>query len=92
MDQLFDTKRAGELLGGLHANDVYRLIKDGRIVAKKMVVRGTGKLPRLYIARSEIERFIRELPATDEVRVKPTTQARRPRALAKELEGARQYY
>lgn len=91
VNRLYTTKKAGELLGGLHVNNVYRLIQQKKLLAKTMVVRGRNKHPRMYIAASEIERFIRELPTKGE-RAPRKNKGYRPQEIIKELEQARKYY
>lgn len=74
-ERLYDVKRAGEILGGLHPNDVYHLIHTGRLAAKRHVVRGKNIRPRLYVLQSELERYMRELPDAVEP---PVVVAERP--------------
>lgn len=62
MERLLSTTKAGEALGGLHRNDVCRLIRDGKLTAKKLVVRGRGGKPRYAAPQSSIDQFIREMP------------------------------
>jgi len=95
IDQLYSTTKAGELLGGLHANDVRHLIRTGKLHGKAQVVRGKKGRPRLYVAASEIARYIRELPDANDppppaAETKPRAKTT-PRGLAREIAAATQY-
>ena len=63
LDAVYDTRTAGELMGGLHPNDVHRLIDRGSIKARLRCVR--GRRGRTVILGSEIKRFIESLPDKD---------------------------
>lgn len=52
------------MLGGLHPESVRRLIRDGKLKARPIVVRGQNKRPRMYVLASEVQRFMREERAT----------------------------
>jgi hypothetical protein len=68
MERLHTVEKAGELLGDLNRDDVCRLIRQGKLQAKKRIVRGRGVRPRYVITQTAIENYIRELPnAVDDV-------------------------
>jgi hypothetical protein len=96
MDRLYDTTRTGQLLGGLHANDVRELIRQGRLRAKSIVVRGKSRRPRQYVTASEIARFIAELPSPEEVRraggIEPSARQRLLAPHKRELQRVKEYY
>lgn len=97
VDRLYDTTRTGELLGGLHPNDVLRLIHDGRLHAKKQRVRGKDLCPRYYVTATEISRYIHELPDAGDAPAPGTVEAgkkadRKPAGLRKELASIRTEY
>ena len=91
---LYDTTEAGKKLGNLHKNDVRELIKAGKLHAKVMVVRGTGKRPRQYVSDAEIDRFIGSLPdkQTDADKPEPKPRRRQPKRLMKDLETVTVYH
>lgn len=60
-DRLYSTSQAGQLLGGINPDDVRRLIRDGKLNAVPMIVRGKGKRPRKYIPASDLQKFIQDL-------------------------------
>jgi hypothetical protein len=72
MDRVFNTTKTGELLGGMHRNDVCMLIRSGKLAAKRISVRGRGGRPRYVVTESAIRDYIRSLP--------DATQAPAPRA------------
>ena len=91
MERLYDTRQAGELLGGIHVNDVRNLIASGRLQATVMPIRGRGHRPRQYIKASELQRFIDSLSTLDEARARAKPERRKPRQ-KRELEQATNYY
>jgi hypothetical protein len=60
LDKAYDTREAGELMGGLHPNDVNRLIERGAIQGRLRAVRG-GR-GRTVILGAEIKRYNESLP------------------------------
>lgn len=95
MDRLYTTTAAGEILGGLHRNDVNILIRDRKLTAVIQPVRGRGTKPRKYIKASELERYMRELEEhayTTENPATPPRIRRRPiSSLRAEIQKATQY-
>jgi hypothetical protein len=63
-DRLYSTAKVGELLGGIHPEQVRRLIRDGKLNAVSMPIRGRNIKPRKYVPQSEIQRFIADLRET----------------------------
>lgn len=59
-ERLLSILEVGEVIGN-HPNDVRKLIHDGRLSAKRQIVRGRGGRPRLKVLWSEVERYMREL-------------------------------
>lgn len=98
MDRLYSTTAAGEILGGLHPNDVLTLIRDRKLAAVERTVRGKarGGRPRKFVKASELQRYIDSLPpagSSAEELEAPTPKRRPgPAGLAKELESATRYY
>lgn len=60
-ERAYTTTKAGELLGGLNPKDVRRLVRDGKLEARKFIARGKGVKPRLLILESAINTFLRRL-------------------------------
>lgn len=60
VDAVYDTRTAGQILGGLHPNDVNHLIKAGKIAANLRPVR--GKRGRTVIRGRELIRYLNALP------------------------------
>ena len=89
VDRLYSTAKAGELLGGLHPNDVLLLIRDGKLDAVERPVRGTGKRPRKFVRESALQRFIEGLPAYGGVKAEAKAKVRRVR---KGAEAVTAYY
>jgi hypothetical protein len=63
---------------GLHLSDVRRLIRDGRLKAKRLVCRGAGERPRLRVLQSALDEFIEALPDTSADPPPPTIRRRTP--------------
>lgn len=83
MERLYSTSQVAQLLGGMHLNSVLLLIKSKKLAAKRQLVRGKGKKPRLYVTATELNRYIRELPDADEKQrgeAPPPKSSRRHRA------------
>lgn len=60
-ERLLTPAEVGTRIGGLCASDVRVLIRAGKISAKRLVVRGTNKMPRLVVLESEVERYMRDM-------------------------------
>ena len=96
MDKLYPTSVAGEILG-LRPDDVLVLVRRGKLKAKRQVVRGSGKMPRLYVLQSSLQRYIEGLDdgadpmPQGEVRI-PEKKTRMPVGLRAEISNVRQYF
>ena len=91
VDRLYSTFQAGQLLGGLSAEAVCHLGRDGKLELVTQVVRGKGKLPHKFVRASELNRYIAEL---SDARPKTPATRRNKRmssALAKEIAEATSY-
>jgi hypothetical protein len=90
IDRLYSTSKAGELLGGLHPNDVLLLIRDGKLEAVERPVRGAGKRPRKFVKESALQRFIDGLHPPGGAKAEPGQKGKR-RAV-REAAGVTEYY
>lgn len=63
-----------------HHSEVRKLIRDGKLRAKKRVIRGTGEKPHYFVLLSEATRYMDELEDAVTVKshrvVKPSTPRR----------------
>ena len=91
-DRLYSASKAGELIGGLSADAVNRLARDGKIKVVTQCVRGKGKTLRRYVRESELNRYIETLEdeSQKEKEPKPCKRTRHP-GLAREIAEAKSY-
>lgn len=64
-DKLLDTTEVGRRLGGAHRNDVLELIRQGKLQAVALSIRGKGNRPRKYVRESVLAQFIDNLPSAN---------------------------
>jgi len=80
-EKLLTPEQAAPRLGLSNGEDVCRLIRRGKLRARKLVVRGRGGKPRWRIQESAIDEFILSLPETEVTPSAPfpTTSPKRDR-------------
>jgi hypothetical protein len=86
-ERLLSTVEVGKLLH-LHQNDVRLLIADRKLAAKKQVVRGECKRPRMFVLLSEVRRYINDLP---DARTSRALRAVRRRSSRSDVSGVIQF-
>lgn len=86
VDRLYSTRKAGDLLGGLSAKDVCELIRQGKLKARRRVVRGRGGLPRYVVCESDLNDYIASLPPAVDDQSKPARRRHRQGVLSDVIE------
>jgi len=93
-DRLIPTSSVATTLG-IGTHDVLLLIRRGSLEARRQVIRGKGKLPRLYVLESSLKTYLESLPDAREpfaAKESPKRQRRISSAqLRKELDAAPKY-
>lgn len=76
VERHYSPQQAKDVLGVAHVNEIYLMIKSGKLVARKRVLRGHGTRPRLIIPESELRKVIDAMPTTADEPVTQTTPQR----------------
>jgi hypothetical protein len=78
LDAVYDTRTAGRLMGGLHPNQVNRLVKEGVIQGRCRPILGSRR-GRTVILGAEIKKFNESLPVKGRdgstIETKPSPEA-----------------